>query len=264
MNSAILNVGFEIFRIPARAASKSQAIESQKPIAKLDDQDDGIQNLHVLDSVDYLPVPTPLPEKRHPVLDVDRMVVSASMIRRIEHELKHDDCDPRTVFNFCRGLKRGSLEFEDAYISARIQSFAKHQRICTDPLPGARTTTEYPFHNPCLATMNQITPPPPHPMAVNHPGHLMSHLGIWVIGLLTIQVWASWRIGVFANTYLEGGRLFYFAIALVLFLAVNSAVWFRRRGRLFDAFLFPGAVLFLMALLPILILHVRGTLLAMN
>lgn len=101
-------------------------------------------------------------------------------------------------------------------------------------------------------------------MAVYHLGHLMNHLGIWVITLLGIQTWAAWSISAVANTYLEGGRPFHFAIAVFVTLAIDSAVWFRRRGRLCDAFFVPGAVLFLMALLPIFTLHVRGILLAMR
>ena len=92
----------------------------------------------------------------------------------------------------------------------------------------------------------------------------MSHLGIWVITLLGTQAWASWRLSAFTNEHLEGDRLFHSAIALFLFLGLDIAVWVRRRGRLFDAFFVPGAVLFLMALLPIFILHLRTTLLAMH
>ena len=92
----------------------------------------------------------------------------------------------------------------------------------------------------------------------------MSHFGIWVIALLGIQLLAAWRIGAFANTYLEGGRNFHFAVVVFLMLALDSGVWFRRRGNLCQAFLFPGAMLFMAALLPVVILHVRETLLAIR
>jgi hypothetical protein len=257
MNAAISNTGFEGFSVPARAAS-----QSLQPMPKIDDPDEDVHFLRVLDRIDHFPVPLPLPETRLPVLDVDRMVVSTSLVRRIEHELKHDECDPRTVINSCRGLARGSLEFENAYIAARIRSFAKHQRKPVNPLLCTQSIAGDPLQISSQTAINPQTPPLPHPMAVIHPGHLMSHLGIWVIALLGTQAWASWRVSGFADTYLEGGRPFYSAIALVLMLALDSAVWFRRRGRLCDDFLVPGAVLFLMALLPIFILHVRDILLA--
>jgi hypothetical protein len=229
------------------------------------DLDEEVHILRVLDSADYLPVPTPLPEKRPAVPDVERMVVTSSMIRRIGYELKHGECDPRTVFNFCRGLERGSLEFENAYIAARLRSYARHQRFVTDPLPGSQSDAGDALQNPCRNTMNRKTPPPPpHPMAVYHLGHLMSHLGIWVIALLGSQAWAAWRVSALANTYLEGGRPLYFAIALFALLATDSAIWFRRRGRLCDAFFVPGAVLLLLSLLTLLTLHVREVLLAMH
>jgi len=261
MNTAISNTGFGNYSIPASVATLSL-----KPIPRIDDPDGGIHRLRVPKPMDDLPVPAHLPEKRHQVLEVDHMVVSSSLIRRIEYELKHDECDPRTVFNSCRGLARSSLEFENSYIAARIRSFAKHQRIVTVPLLVTQSNADNPPQNPCQTTMKQKTTPPPpsHPLAVNNLGQLMSHLGLWVIAMLGTQVWAAWRLSAFANTYLEGGRNFHFAVVLSLILALDSAVWFRRRGRLFDAFLFPGAVLFLMALLPIFILHVRGILLAMN
>jgi len=209
------------------------------------------------------PAPALLPDKRHPVLDVDRTVVSTSLIRRIENELRNNEYDPRTVFNSCRGLTKGSLEFEEAYIAARIRSFAKHQRFASDPLLDSRNNPLDAPLNSCRYIMNPNTTPS-HPMAVNHLGHLMSHFGIWVIALLGIQLLAAWRIGAFANTYLEGGRNFHFAVVVFLMLALDSGVWFRRRGNLCQAFLFPGAMLFMAALLPVVILHVRETLLAIR
>lgn len=92
----------------------------------------------------------------------------------------------------------------------------------------------------------------------------MSHLGIWVIALLGAQAWAASSISAFADTHLEGGRPFHFAVTAFVLLALDSAVWFRRRGNLCDAFLVPGAMLFLMALLPSFILHVREILLAIR
>ncbi|MEY3898610.1 MAG: hypothetical protein RLZZ214_4132, partial [Verrucomicrobiota bacterium] len=188
----------------------------------------------------------------------------AWQIRRIDQELKNDECDPRTVLNSCRGMARSSLEFENAYIAARIRSLAKHQRVVTDPFVGTPPRAANPPQGSPPPTRKRNPAPPPHPMAVNHLGHLMSHFGIWVVALLATQVWAAWRISAVADTYLEGGRPFYFTIVVFLVLALNCTVWFRRRGRLCDAFLVPGAMLFLAALLPLLILHLREILPAMR
>jgi hypothetical protein len=229
---------------------------------KIDDSEEKIHPFRVVGPSDFMPLPVEQPETRPLVLDVDRMVVSASLIRRIGHELQHDECDPRTVMNSCRGLTKGSLEFENAYIAARIRSFAKHQRNPVYALPGMQSNAGDQLHGSCQNAINSNSPPLPHPLAVVSLGHLMSHLGLWVIVLLGTQAWASWRISAVADSILEGGRIFHFAILLVLVLALDSAVWFRRQGKLCDAFLVPGAVLFLMALVPIIVLHVRDILVA--
>lgn len=265
MKAATHTAAFDSYSVHTRATPLSlQPMPKTNHLDDPDDLRDDVRFLRVLDLTDDFPTPAPLPEKRHPVLDVSRMVVSANHMRRIEYELKHDECDLRTVFSACRGLKRGTIEFENAYIAARIRSFVKHQRVPADPLPCAQTNADDPPQNPLPNTMKQNTPPLQHPLAVNHPADLMSHLGIWVIALLGSQAWASWRISAFADVYLEGGRFLYFAIGIILMLALDSVVWFRRRGRLFDAFFAPGAMLFLLALLPVFILHVREALLAMH
>lgn len=258
MNTALSN-SFENFCGPTNAATASF-----KPIPIFDDLDDDIHFLPVLHPRDGSHVSTPLPSKNHPVLDVDRTVVSTSLIRRIEHEMRNDDCDPRTVFNFCRGLTKGSLEFEEAYIAARIRSFAKHQRIATDPLLATLPDAEGWLLKPRHQDLSRKNPAPPHPFAVNNLGHLMRHFGIWVMGLLGLQILAAWRIGAFASTYLEGGRIFYFLLAAFLMTALDSMIWFRRRGSLCDAFLVPGFLLCVMALLPVIILYVRETILALR
>ncbi|MEO5917241.1 MAG: hypothetical protein ABIS50_23625 [Luteolibacter sp.] len=237
---------------------------SLKPLPKTYDSDAEILPFRPLDSADCLPAIPLLPRKRHSVLDANRMVVSGSLMRRIEYELKHDECDARTVFSSCRGLARGTREFEDAYIGARIRSFNKHQRYSIGPLLGKQPPVDaQPMALSPTATGEQW-PPPSHPLAVTHLGDLMSHFGIWVIALLGVQAWAAWRLGAFADVYLVGGRFFYLAVGLFLMLALDSAVWFRRRGNLFDAFMIPGALLFAMALLPIVALHLREVLLAIK
>lgn len=252
MNTATPDLRFGEFNIPGRVTSRPMS-RIRKPGSSGEEG----RLLHVLKLEEPLDPVEGIAEESHPVLSVDRTVVSASILRRIENELRHDDCDPRTVLRYCRGLARGSLEFEDAYFAARIRAFAKHQRIATvfylttngyagdvTPNPGGDSMNEQ-----FMAT---------HPLAVNHLGHLMSHLGIWVMGLFGIQMWAALRVSAYASANLEGGRPFHFMMMLLVILAINTAFWLRLRGKLCDAFLIPGIVLYLMAALPIFLLHLRG------
>jgi hypothetical protein len=227
---------------------------------KARDMDDDVEYFRILELTDHLSAYSPLPEKRYPVLDVENMVVSGALMRKIQYELSHGEYDLRTVFNACRGLEKGSREFEEAYIAARIRSSAKHQRNYRDPHLESQLTLDVLSKTHLRPSTTHNLPPPPHPMAVVHLGHLMSHLGIWVMALLGIQVWAAWSMGGFVNVYLEGGRMFHFLLALLLMLALDSAVWFRKRGNLYNVFLIPGTVLFLIALLPILALHLKEVL----
>lgn len=71
----------------------------------------------------------------------------------------------------------------------------------------------------------------------------MNHFGVLVIGLLAAQVGTAWKISALANDFLEGERLFYFAICVVLTLAIDAGVWLSHRGNLSNAFHVPGAVL---------------------
>ncbi len=192
------------------------------------------------------------------------MILSPRLIRRIEHEMTSNQYDSRTVFSACRGLTRGSAKFDEAYIAARISVLSKPRRPATTTL-----LSEYPapeiqpqnFHQPA---MHKALPPRSHPMAVIHLGDLISHFGIFVIGLLATQLWAAWRIGTFTNEFLGGGRNFHAALGLVVMLAINSWVWFRRRGNLSSAFHAPGGVLFLMAALPAFALYLRETILTLK
>lgn len=132
-----------------------------------------------------------------------------------------------------------------------------------DPFPVLDSTDMGNLQNCSQITHKQYLSAAPYPMPVNHLGDLMSHLGIWVIALLGTQLWASWLLSAFAETSPEGGRPFYFAIAVFLILVLDSAAWFRLRGNLCNAFFVPGALLLLMSLPPILTLLVREILLAM-
>jgi hypothetical protein len=123
----------------------------------------------------------------------------------------------------------------------------------TNPLPEFRH-----------ANRQQQAAQPRNPMAIRHLGDLMSHFGIGVAGLLGCQAWAAWRIGGLANEMLEGGRPLHAAWVFFLMMVLNAGVWFTRRGRLANAFLLPGTVLFLLALLPVIGLHLRDVILSIQ
>jgi hypothetical protein len=203
---------------------------------------------------------TVLPIRQLPVLELDTTSIPASRLRGIAREVSERDYDSQTVFRSCQGLTRGTSPFDEAYAAARIRSFAKSLRIVTDPYLSAQLC----IMNPAPET--QHTPPrdlsflESHPMAVIYLGQLMAHFGIWVIALLGVQVWCSWQTAGFANEYLEGGQALYFGIALVVMLALDTGVWFSRRGKLSQAFHFPGVTLFLFALIPAFFLYLRGVL----
>ncbi len=259
MNAATSHAVIARFSIPA-----SISPISLMPFRNDDYLEDDLDCPHIRNLTDAMPTPVPLSGKCDHVLGTDCMILSPGLMRRIENELKHDVCDMRTVFSHCRGLQKGSREFEEAYIAARIRSFVRNQRDSVDTRLFFEPAAEAHPTNPGVASMDCKSQPYATPLIVNHLTDLMSHLGIWVCALLGAQVLTSWRVSELTNTYLEGGRHLHFAIVILVMLALDSAVWFRRKGRLCDAFLVPGAILFLLALLPIFILHVRGILLAMN
>lgn len=185
--------------------------------------------------------------------------VSASLLRRVRREVSAKDFDPRIVFTACRGLKMGSPKFEEAYIAERIRLFTKNRRSASDYILCNPLLDKYPPNSTNFRTKSQ-QPPPSHPMAVIHLDHLMRHFGIWVIALSGVQILCVWKIGAFVDEYLVGGSIFYFSIGLVLMLALDTWVWFSRRGNLSSAFHVPGILLFLSALLPILMLHILNVL----
>lgn len=74
-------------------------------------------------------VEQPLSEKYPVLFHTDSMEVPISLMRMIEHELREGNYDLRTVLNDCCGMVKGTSEFNDAYIAARILSqsrFKKH------------------------------------------------------------------------------------------------------------------------------------------
>lgn len=105
--------------------------------------------------------------------------------------------------------------------------------------------------------MQKTFPPRSHPLAVIHFRDLMNHFGIWVICLVVLQVWAAWRMGVYLDEMLQGGKEVYFALGVLAVLAIDCCIWFRRRGNLCNVFHLPGVILFLLALLPVFLLHLR-------
>lgn len=254
MNTAATPIDFGDYSHPIRLNA------AMKPIPQLMEPDPDHDDILLFRSFDELDAPQsskPLPTKRPTLLDTDRMVLPASVIRRIEHELREDQCDPRTVFQACRGMTKGSRRFEEAYIAARIRSFAKSRRHHITPVLAGPAQTDPAMNEYRPISRYDLLPPPSHPMAVHHLGHLMRHFGIWVIMLLGLQLWSSVKLSAFANEYLEGGRPFYFGVALAIMVAADSWVWFRRQGNLSSAFHLPGVILFLLALLPIFVLHLH-------
>jgi hypothetical protein len=249
MNTAKSHINFGDFNFPATTNSQPMIT-----ISPHDNPGADLRVLHMPDPTNQFPQPTF--ERCHTVLNADCMVVSASLMRRIQHELEHDECDVRTIFTYCRGLAKGTREFEQAYSNARIRSFMKNQRIYAEPHLNMEFYANSESHLPCQNAMGQNVPPPPHPLAVMNLGHLMSHLGIWVVVLLGVQSWAAWRLSALSNVYLEGGRFHFLAIGLFLLLALDSTVWFCSRGKLLDVFLVLGTVLFVIAILPIAFLHI--------
>jgi hypothetical protein len=261
MNARIASIDSGDFKSPI---GLSPSVSQLSHLHEGDSAGDDILFFRGMDSPVHLVAQKPLPVRRHAVLEADSMLIPASVIRRIEQELRDNEYDSRTVFSCCRGLPRGSRRFEEAYIAARIRSFSKHRRQITDPLLNKQSCTENPSAELNPYTMMKALPVPSHPLAVIHLGHLMRHFGIWVLFLLGIQGLAGWRLSALANEYLEGGRFFYLAVALFVMLAVDSAIWFRRRGNLSAAFHIPGAVLFLTALVPVVVLHLRDVLMALK
>lgn len=261
MNSAASPIDFGDFSHPIRLNA------TMKPIPQLVEPDLDHEDILLFSSFEELDVPQKkehLPARRPTLLDTDRMVLPSSVIRRIEHELREDQCDPRTVFQACRGLTKGTQRFEEAYIAARIRSYAKSRRHAVSSVLATAVSQENGFNEYRPISRYDLLPPPSHPMAVHHLGHLMRHFGIWVMMLLGLQFWSSARLSAFANVYLEGGRPFYFGVALALMIAADSWVWFRRQGNLSSAFHLPGVILFLMALLPIFALHLHQVLTQMK
>lgn len=192
------------------------------------------------------------------------MLVSASVIRRIERELKDNECDMKTVFSACRGLSRGTCEFEEAYVSARILSFATRRKNSTNSFLAAQIEEETQPRDflRILRDPGSMAPPgsmPPHnPMVVTRLDHLMAHFGIWVVMLLGVQIWSAWWISALAHEFLEGGRMFYLGISLGMMMVINAWVWFTRRGSFSTAFQGPGVVVLLIAVVPALALHIRN------
>ncbi len=264
MNAALSPLDFDeinapVVRLAPQLAPLPQIQESG------DDMDD-ILMFRSLDLTDLELIHTPLPPKRHDVLGTGEMPIAPSLLRRIERELRENELDTKTVFSACRGIPRNSRKFDDAYIAARVRSFARQRGPSAAPLANAGTfpdcsdVVEEIF--PTL--MKKTLPPRSHPMAVFQLGDLMIHFGIWVILLLGAQTWSSWRIGAFINEYVEGGRSFYMLVTLTVMISINSWVWFTRRGNLSSAFHVPGIVLFVMTLLPALALHLRDVILRLH
>lgn len=265
MNAALTPLDFDEFNTPVVRLTPQLT-----PIPQAQEGEDDIDDILMFRSLDVSDlelIHTPLPAKRHNGLDAAEMPIASSLMRRIERELRENELDTKTVFSACRGIPRNSRKFDDAYIAARVRSFARQRGPSAAPLANAGTFPDcsdvveevFPTH-----MKKTMLPPRSHPMAVFQLGDLMNHFGIWVLLLLGAQTWSSWKIGGFLNVYLEGGSSFYMLVTLTVMISVNSWVWFTRRGNLSSAFHVPGVVLFVMTLLPALALHLRDVILTLH
>lgn len=155
---------------------------------------------------------------------------------------------------------KGNEEYNDANIVARILKLSCYQVQPTDTNPGAQGRVDIPGNSSRTNKRSSPVRTYVHPMAITHPGHLVRHFGIQLVFLLGAQVWAAWSISSFADEYLTVGRPFHLVIALSLLMISDVCVWYSRRGKLSEKFHMPGAVLFVTAVLPIAILHLRQVL----
>ena len=258
MNTTFLTIDHEDFCMPLRSVPRMTPVPRLRQM-DMEIADENFFNLEE-ERLERSHFKTPLPIRQLQVLEVDTTNVPASRLRCIAREVSEKDYDPQTVFRSCRGLTRGTLDFDEAYAAARIRSFAKSQRIATDPYLSAQLCIMNPAPEFPHTPPRNLLPPEPHPLAVFYPGQLMAHFGIWVIALLGVQVWCSWKTAGIADEYLEGGRALYFGIALSIMLVLDTGVWFRHRGNLSQAFHLPGVTLFLFALIPAFVLYLRGVL----
>lgn len=258
MNTTLLPIDINYFSSPVKSFTRLTPVPrpSEDDSELADSQFFRIQEDKPIRS----PFKSPLPARHIPILKVDNTNLPASRLRRIARELSENEYDSQTVFRSCRGLTKGTRRFDEAYIDARIRSFAKCQRISADLYLSEQFRIVNPTPEPAHTDVKKPQPPTSHPMAVIYLGHLMAHFSIWVIALLGAQIWCSWKIAGLADEYFQGGRLLYLGITLFIMLTLDTGVWFRRRGNLSDAFHAPGIILFLIALIPAFLLYLRGVL----
>ena len=126
------------------------------------------------------------------------------------------------------------------------QVFVNHPRV--DP----RTAKNSLMGN---QSQDPSAPPLPHPMAVSHLGHLMSHIGILVLGLFGAQVLAAWNLADYVTQFLDVSLFLYFGIGLFLMLALDTVAWLRLRGKLIEVFFIPVAVLYVITFVLIVTLY---------
>ncbi|MBC8127531.1 MAG: hypothetical protein H8M99_10370 [Gloeobacteraceae cyanobacterium ES-bin-144] len=260
MNTASNTIPFEKYRRTDRQTSSfrlaPQPVEMDDPIENNDDA----LFLPLDETPKSLDAKRPLPGNHPLVLGAESMRVPSSLMRRIEHELREDECDLRTTFSACRGLVKGTSEFTDAYVTARIRNHSRLQRDSTHFILNGQGTAKN--SEPLLQQVNQTAfqETSVHPMVVMHLGHLMRHFGIYVMALFGTQVLAAWKMSAFLNEYLMGGRPFYLMLLLGFMMATNARIWVLHRGKVSRAFYAPGVALFLLSLLLIIAMNLRQAL----
>lgn len=204
-----------------------------------------------------------IPDKRDLEGQEQDIAIPASLIRKIERELRDNECDPCIVFEACRNLPRGSRGFETAYTNARIRAYVRQPRRPITP-PMMRVANELGSLPSLPWNANEASSTYSHPLAVMHLGHLMHHFGLLVITLLAAQAWASWKISAFVDHLYVGGRGFHFSVCLLVMLSVDSYVWLSRRGGLSHRFHAPGIWLFVLAIVPGFAFYLLGMLEALE
>lgn len=201
-----------------------------------------------------------LPKPRAENGSAGRSGVTSGTLKRIRHELDNDDLDMRVVITTCRGLRRGTSRFEEAYITGRLDTLTQkrqshtgipHMIFAEDP------NTLDPFGTRVQpASLPQVAG---NPFSVFHLGHLINFFGPWLAVLLACQFFTAWVGSAWLDRAFEGGRYFYTAMILLTFLSLNSYVWFSKQGKHYSEFMKPGIILLSVSLLACISLHLLNT-----
>lgn len=182
--------------------------------------------------------------------------VASSTLKRIRQEIDNDDLDMRVVISACRGLRRGTSRFEEAYITGRMDTLSLNRPSHTG-IPHLMFVEDANGLIPGIASAQAGALPQVagNPFCVFHLGHLINFFGPWLAVLLACQLFTAWVGSAWIDRFFEGGRYFYTAMILLTFLSGNSYVWFRNQGKHFHTFMRPGIFLLAVSLFGCISLH---------